>query len=168
MERFLSSLFVPEDLSFWQKFKNLLYIFALNTIWCCVALLFLTWLFPKADAASILGVPPMSQVMYNPVVVFFWAVIMAPCWEEAIFRYFPAKLAQSIDSGDRNRFKIAIIIFSSIIFGLVHGSVLNILIQGVGGLFLFWIYCKNGLVWSILSHALWNGMIIFGLSQMYG
>jgi len=168
MEKLLTALYAPGgDLSFWQKFKNLLYIFALNIIWIGMVFSFFSWLQPGADVRTLLDVPPMEKVMFNPLAVFFWSCIFAPFWEELVFRYFPAKLAKAIDPGNKHRFMIAMIFFSSIIFGLAHGSVANIIVQGVGGMFLFWIYQKNGLFWAWVSHFLWNFMVIFIMSTMF-
>jgi len=168
MEKLLTALYAPGgNLTFWQKFKNLLYVFSLNIIYIAIALAFFSWLMPGADVRSLLDVPPVERVMWNPAAVFWWSVVSAPLWEELLFRYSVAKFAKAIDPSNQYRLMTAMIIFSSIIFGLAHGSVANIFIQGVGGLFLFWIYRKNGLGWSILSHALWNFMVIFVLSNLF-
>ncbi len=169
MEKLLTALYRPGvDLSFWQKFKNLLYIFALNIIWLGIIFSFFSWLQPESDMRSLLDLPPLQRVMYNPAAVFFWSCLFAPFWEELVFRYFPAKLAKAIDPDNRHRLMTAVIIFSSIIFGLCHSNgVASILVQGVGGAMIFWIYRKNGLGWAMLSHALWNFMVIFILSNMF-
>lgn len=57
---------------------------------------------------------------------------------------------------------IGTILITSILFGLAHGSAINILLQGVGGFFLAYTYLRNGhSAWSaILQHSLWNFIAI--------
>jgi len=168
MEKLLTALYAPGgNLTFWQKFKNLLYIFALNIIWIGFVFSFFAWLQPNADIRTLLDIPPIETLMWNPIAVFWWSCCFAPGWEELCFRYFPITLAKAIDPKGKTRIMLATILFSSIIFGLAHGSVANIAIQGVGGLMLAWIMRRNGLRWAILSHFLWNFMLIFILSNMF-
>ncbi|PCI28496.1 hypothetical protein COB55_03800 [Candidatus Wolfebacteria bacterium] len=105
-----------------------------------------------------------SNTIYTMRTIFF-AIIFAPLWEELLFRFFPLEIYKSI--GDK-RLLLPIVFASSIIFGWLHGGVVNILIQGVSGLTMSWVYINhNGGYWAgVLSHAFWNTMIVFGLPSI--
>jgi len=103
----------------------------------------------------------------------FFACILAPVWEEFVFRayWFWKKLRKRDKEEELQpevRAKIGkmpiwdFVVFSSIIFGIVHGGPINILIQGVGGLFLAYAFLKNGrCYWSAVAlHAMYNGSLI--------
>lgn len=82
----------------------------------------------------------------------FLMVIVAPIWEETLFRHIPITLGKLYFP----RAFGEIIIGSSIIFGWIHGDVTNIIVQGFIGLTLCFVYIKLGLRYAILSHAIWN------------
>ena len=101
---------------------------------------------------------------FNIPAKFLTACFLAPLWEESVFRYAPIRFAQFCDTLVGKPWMLLPIVFmSSIIFGILHGSVINIIFQGVGGLMLCWIYLKNGnSYWSVvIAHAVWNFLIIF-------
>jgi len=82
---------------------------------------------------------PESPILYVPVFA-----IGALC-EEMTFRLFPFFLiiiVMTFRWGANIKMKwtlIPVIIITSIIFGWIHGNYLNILIQGIGGLF-YWAF----------------------------
>lgn len=83
---------------------------------------------------------------------FTLSVFIAPVYEEVFYRYLPLTFA-------KRHFKQSIwlvAIFSSIVFGLAHGDVTNVLIQGFLGLTFSFVFLNFGLKYSILSHSLWN------------
>lgn len=121
--------------------KDILCVFAVQVFYCKA--IFFT-------LSNLIGLEKIQQE--QSLGLFFLACIFAPMWEEIMYRHVPLQIA-------KNYFRkniIHVAIGSSIIFGINHGSVLNILIQGVFGLMFSWVYIRNGLKWSILSHALWN------------
>lgn len=121
--------------------KDILTVFAVQVIYCKVIFFILYLLFGLTLCNG-----------EKTLDMFLLAVIIAPIVEEFLYRYVPLKIA-------KNYFRkniITIAIASSVIFGLHHGSVLNIPIQGVFGLLFTWVYIRNGLPYAILSHALWN------------
>ncbi|MGK0414323.1 MAG: membrane protease YdiL (CAAX protease family) [Polaribacter sp.] len=103
--------------------------------------------------------------MFSKPVIFLFAVIVAPLFEELIFRA-PLTLFK-----DTKTFKIAFYVFA-IIFGLIHISNFNIT-QNVlilapilvapqtilGGVFGF-IRVRFGLGWSMGLHACYNGILM--------
>lgn len=130
------------------KVKTLFAIFGLNLFWLLFISIFL-------------------KVIYSNhfLITFFSACILAPIWEEYIFRYLPFKFLNL--SKYKDQFLIPMILGSNILFGLAHGGPINILIQGVGGLFLSYLYFKYESFWlNVLSHALWNFFILFGLIKL--
>lgn len=94
----------------------------------------------------------------------FFKCVSAPLWEEVVFRYFPLFLVSKLSKD----YKIPVILASSAIFGLCHGSVTNIWVQGVIGLVLASVYIKNGYhYWSsVILHFLWNYMVLFGFHSL--
>lgn len=84
---------------------------------------------------------------------FINMVILAPLWEEAVFRYAPMEIAKGIPS----RFTIPIIILSSFVFAWLHGAAMfSIIHQGIFGLVQCFIYLKRGYWTCVANHAVWN------------
>jgi membrane protease YdiL (CAAX protease family) len=147
------------------KFKNLLFAFSMNLIWVTMTVLFLHKVgidmlqIKESLQSTVFGLQLEKDGSIEFYGIFFLACIFAPLWEEAVFRYFPIRWAFSMGN-----MLTPMIVMSSMIFGIMHGSILNILFQGVGGLIISWVYLKNGSYWwSVLSHSLWNIMIIFAI-----
>lgn len=154
MEKLILYLFKPEEATFVQKVKNLFAMILLNLIWVVFVIQMYQYLIPR-------GLPGMPDPR-NDFQVFFWACLIAPFWEELVFRYLPRKIGDVAP-----KLMVPMIIVSSILFGLIHSGVPSILIQGVIGFSFFWLYMKNGsIVWTMLAHALWNLIVIFGLSYL--
>jgi membrane protease YdiL (CAAX protease family) len=93
----------------------------------------------------------------------FLAVLMAPIFEEIIFRLLPLTLVK------RSHPEVILAVqlgVCGVIFGWVHGSPINILIQGVGGFMLGRLYMKNNssmlAAWgsTALVHAMYNLTVI--------
>jgi membrane protease YdiL (CAAX protease family) len=85
--------------------------------------------------------PPVEQYFSQvPGLYVFMLLVFAPFIEEAAFRMLPLTLVQ------RKRPEIVravVIVICGIIFGLAHGSPLNVFIQGVGGILLGMLYLAN-------------------------
>lgn len=88
---------------------------------------------------------------------FIMSVIVAPLWEELLFRRGVVYLTLKLDVF----YRLPIIIVSSVVFGWLHGSVINVFFQGVIGFIIAVVYVKNNYCyWSAVSlHALWNLML---------
>lgn len=127
----------------------------------------------------------------SPLMGFFMACIVAPLWEELAFRYAPLALAVSWEimlvrvfsrNNQRARgveynydcahlyghlkgtgFILPAMLLSSIVFGLVHGGVMNIMYQGVSGFVLAWLMIKGGYWPAVIAHSIWNFMLMFGM-----
>jgi len=84
----------------------------------------------------------------------FLSVVFVPVVEETLYRHVPLSITKTYFT----KSKFAVMIGSSIVFGLGHGGgfIPNILIQGCLGMSFAFIYLKYGLKYSILSHSLWN------------
>ena len=154
MEKLISYLFKPEEANFMGKMKNLLSMLVLNLFWVVLVMQAYQYLIPS-------GIPRMPEPR-DAFQLFFWSCLIAPFWEELVFRYLPRKIGDVAP-----KLMIPMIIVSSILFGLVHNGVPSILIQGAIGFSFFWLYMKNGSIyWTMLAHALWNLIVIFGLSYL--
>lgn len=112
---------------------------------------------------------------------FFFSCVLAPIWEEFIFRYLPFAIfiapkliehpgmteeQQKERAAYVRKFLGVMIVATSIIFGLLHGSPINILFQGVGGIILWKIFLQSGKYrywYAVAAHALWNISVSVGL-----
>lgn len=122
--------------------KDILIVFALQIAWCKIIFFALFLLIG-------LECEPTSDITLGK---FFLACVFAPVWEEIAFRYVPLTIA----SRYFKKSFMQIAIGSAIFFGYIHGSPINIMIQGVFGLLFTIVYIRNGLSYAIASHALWN------------
>ena len=88
----------------------------------------------------------------------FYACILAPLWEELLFRKVPITIANIINP----KLLWPVIIMSSAIFGWSHGDGMrSLLLQGVLGVTTSYVYIKNGnSYWSIvIIHSSWNLLV---------
>lgn len=90
---------------------------------------------------------------------FLYMCIVAPFVEELIFRHIPLKLVSHFSCFDKIKWYLVAII--AVIFGWLHGSYFNVLVQGIGGFFFGWVYIKNRMSYisAVSAHFLWNFML---------
>lgn len=153
----LTNFLLAQETTFFGKLRNIGFGFAIMCVWIFFITVFLNKLYDGFQVQ--LFTPPSNQY------IFFITVLLAPFWEEAVFRYFPIQIARKCGL---NSFLMPFMILSSIIFGISHGSPINILIQGSMGFLMACIYVKNGFSYwsSVVIHALWNFMCIIGFQQL--
>ena len=65
-------------------------------------------------------------------------------------------------------FILPVMILTSIIFGIIHGNVINIMYQGVGGFIFAWLMIKGGYWPAVMAHFMWNFMLMFGMPIVLG
>lgn len=166
--------------SLWGSIKNVCSAFVLTLIWTILMTLFLraglgigmseirVMILAQMDIYA--KIP--ASISSNPLAMFFFACVLAPLWEEAAFRYAPLKIANSWESVSscqlfgslqRTSCLFPMMVLSSIVFGLAHGGVINIMFQGVTGVLLAWVMVKSGYPYAVIAHALWNFMLMFGM-----
>ena len=105
-------------------------------------------------------------------------ILMLPAWallEEALFRFMPFALIliwKRVYGSLSNAIVLIVVVFSSVMFGIAHGDVRAICVQGVIGLYLsyiFWRYSfrlKNfaetsvGLLASTITHCAFNYFVL--------
>ena len=92
--------------------------------------------------------------------MFLRACILAPLWEEMAFRYAPFQITRGFSE---KKFTIPMIVLSSCVFGVIHGGVANIFVQGVMGVFCSVIYVKSNykILVPMTLHMLWNSFCLF-------
>ena len=114
------------------------------------------------------------MILFYPVLTFFdlepepyiwpeltlsWfciVVIISPIIEEVAFRFLPITI---VKRWTKNRMVLWLtIILVSGIFGYMHGSWLNMLTQGIVGLWFSAAFLKGGLISSVTTHILYNGL----------
>jgi len=110
---------------------------------------------------SALGIDKVALLSKSLGASLFYACVLAALWEEAAFRGWVIETCKRLFQGDR-RALLYWVLLASILFGILHGGVVNIIFQGVGGLMLSYIYLKNGsCIWSaIIMHSLYNLVLI--------
>lgn len=90
---------------------------------------------------------------------WFFLLIVAPVWEELLYRYFPLHIAKKLG----NEYIVPTIIASSILFGWGHegGTHEGVLLQGVLGVIFSIAYIKSGykIYVPILIHFLYNLLV---------
>jgi membrane protease YdiL (CAAX protease family) len=151
----LTRFLLQQETTFLGKLRNVGAGFAIMCLWTFFITVFHSKLYDGFQFIQ----PPSNAY------IFFITVLLAPLWEEAVFRYFPISLARKLGV---NELLVPFMVLSSIIFGLGHGSPFNILLQGIMGFMFSCIYVKNGYsYWSTFTlHALWNFMCIIGFAQL--
>jgi membrane protease YdiL (CAAX protease family) len=147
-------------MSFSQKIKNIVFAYGGSILSVVFFILVLKRYAPRYLYQ--LG-PTQSQQI-------FAACVVAPLIEEVIFRLLPIQIARRIFAEKFEDFKYYFVVLLAVIFGGMHGWIGNVFIQGVGGVFLGWVYIRNGYSYwsSVTVHALWNFMLMVGLPALYG
>lgn len=145
----LYRLYTHKESDRWGKIWSLLGAFIMNVgIVYLVSRLF-SFLMPedqKLESVFIGGnyiVQPILNYVYQSslgpeasyfMLMFFFGCVLAPIWEEYVFRKFVYDIWIRGKSEEyKKRYMLHAITFSSILFGLAHGSVANLLMQGVAG-----------------------------------
>lgn len=158
---------------------NLLYValilWVLNMVFSAETLqkyIFWGWLTGNNNVQSQL----FDAVQYNWGIAIFFTMFLAPIWEEFVFRayWFWKKLRKRDKEEMYMKTFVAVkgrmpiwdfVVMSSMIFGICHGGPINILIQGVGGLFLAYAFliCRKSYLSAVLLHAGFNGMLLLAV-----
>lgn len=149
----------------WKEKANVvLSTYVVNLLWIVALIFLLSAVFGTGNAMGFLrsGI----GASYNLLPEFFMSCLFAPLWEELAFRYVPITIARNAG----HKYILPIVVGSSIFFGVLHGGVINILIQGVGGILMSYVYIKNGYCyWSSTAyHFLWNAMLVIGFPMLMG
>lgn len=106
---------------------------------------------------------------------FVWAVllalILAPLWEEFYYRFLPIYLFQKLGADKTTLWLI--IVVSSIVFGLSHGSWHNIFVQGLAGLVFSMAYLRGGFWMAVFAHSFHNflslgQLLILNYAKQFG
>jgi len=169
--------------SFTEKFTVVISTLFLDLLWVIGIIALLTYIFSPGtiNKYSFWGwmngsvVAERLSVAINKSIwlSLFFAVLLAPLWEEFAFRYYwLKKKLRKIDKEKIESPELAnkigripiweTVVFTTIIFGIVHGGPINLLIQGVGGLVLSYVYLRNGRCFmsAVVLHALYNFTVI--------
>lgn len=137
-----------------EKIKNILVMLMLQLLWVSGIVIFFRWFLDQPD--------PTPQY-YNVPVYLLFACILAPLFEELFFRVIPLEthklITQNSSETVKSKSLLLTVLLSSFLFGWAHGITFHsLLVQGVGGLCLSYVYIKNGYSYwsSVTLHALWN------------
>ena len=140
-----------------DQIKNILVTYGLCWFWVAIVATSIKYLMLSIGVgAELVSQPPILSVLPNmlnehwpefAVVVqgsiflrIFLILIFAPVFEEIVFRLFPLTLVQR--SRPEVIFAVQLAI-CGVIFGYMHGSPLNVFIQGVLGFMLGRLYIAN-------------------------
>ena len=165
------------------KLKNILFAFVITFFWVVfLRMVALAIAMPVASMRTLL----VKGVVWKPELAptgeltasFVDSVLIAPFVETILFMWWLYRIVIEIerrslmDPAPPRRIwlplKIPVVIFSSIAFGVAHGSLEHVWLQGMYGLIWSWLYFKNNnSFWSVVVvHACWNFVIAFALPQM--
>lgn len=96
---------------------------------------------------------------YDVPVYLFLGCLIAPLWEELVFRYAAIEIGKKFD------LVLPVVCISSIIFGWGHGyGGQSVFIQGVYGFILSWSYLnakRLPYLVTVAAHMMWNLMFVF-------
>lgn len=81
----------------------------------------------------------------------FFSVLLPPLWETFVFISVPLYVAYKYSFP-----MIYTILFASIVFGLGHGGLTGLCLQGVMGLIFSYVYVKEGYWSAVVTHGGWN------------
>lgn len=129
----------------------------------CAWITFLITIRPYLSAPTPIG------EMFTPIGFFIFACIIAPLWEELMYRHVPIQISNKITKASGQSFEWPIILLSSCIFGLSHNNgAYNIPLQGVCGLVLSLVYIHTGYKYwsSVIVHASWNFFALYILPYL--
>lgn len=107
---------------------------------------------------------PFVGFVYTPLGIFFFSCIIAPLWEELVFRHAPLQITKKLNQVLNVDFTWPVIFISSAIFGWGHGQqAVSILIQGVMGVVFSIVYIRNNYSYwsSTVLHFLWNSSVYY-------
>ena len=155
--------------------RNILAAYGLSWFWVVAVVTILQAVLPVSGAGIKM---PVLSVLYalsglipslgwlgdaSSGLGLFMVLIFAPVIEEALFRLLPLTLVLDKHPDKIRAVQIAV---CGIIFGWMHGSPLNVFIQGFVGLMLGWLFVKNySSQWAayfscVIVHALYNFTVI--------
>lgn len=150
------------ETSFLGKVSNVAVAYVFLFVWTTLISFFYRWLLAEDPIFPF----QIDGVYQHPVLVmFFFSCIIAPFIEEILFRVWPI---QVIKATGKKELLLPTILFSSIIFGLLHNGSQSILLQGVFGVVVSILYIKNNYsYWSIVAlHAIWNFTIMLNIAHV--
>lgn len=118
----------------------------------------LALLFPESAGTYESGV---SDMMQTPVATFLQVAVIAPLWEELIFRGFIMKRALRFWS------PAAAVFLTAFLFGALHMSLVQGISAAAAGLLLCLLYVRRRSVGlNIFAHGIYNGMVFLLAMKM--
>lgn len=154
----------------WRHAKNIFTAYGVSWLWVLLVVNLLQALF--ANNALPANLPYLS-VMYSwltdvpwfkevlaasPMLSLFLVLVFAPFIEEIIFR-----LPLTFFVGKKVEYqRVYVLAACGVIFGWLHGSPINVFIQGFTGMMLGWLFLKNyssqwaAYISCVLVHFLYN------------
>lgn len=107
------------------------------------------------------SVNAINATMNESSLMIVAVVALAPVIEEVLFRGM-------VMGGLRARGKIFAIVTTAVLFGLMHGDLLQGLFAALGGVLLGYVAMEYSLVWAMALHFVNNGVLSVGLTQVIG
>ena len=139
----------------WQKQKMSLKIFV-SIVSLLIVMKFIFSIETKIireikDIEDIL-IPGTAEYVGTSFDKMLGAVIIGPILEELIYRGI------GISAFKKNDNKLEVIIFTAVIFGLMHGNLPQAISGTISGLIFGYVAIEFGILYSIICHMLYNGM----------
>ena len=96
----------------------------------------------------------VTDMMQTPVATFLQVAVIAPLWEELIFRGFILKRAL------RQWSSVVAVLMTAVLFGVLHMSIVQGISAAAAGIVLCAFYVRRKSVGlNILAHSVYNGMV---------
>lgn len=166
-----------ETRSFRDRLQDMLATFGASFLWLLTAVVILAVLSVIVPAADELSRPlsvtahwlasAQAAARSGPAPDPLYGLFLAPWFEEALFRLLPLTLAKRY--GNRATVQIVAVSVSGMVFGVLHGGLVHVAIQGVVGYLLARLFLRNstssaftGYLCCVAVHAACNYAVFFG------
>src|SRR5436190_23876089 len=113
-----------------EKIANVSLAFVFLIVWTIGVLLFYKYLLATESISFQINILDQfggfSFYKHPLLIALFFGCILAPLWEELVFRNFPL---QFLKAADKPQMTFPTIFLTSIVFGVLHFGIISILIQ---------------------------------------
>lgn len=149
-----------EKISLKEKGVNIMFALSLTMLVILLNSVFFQYAFPEYMF-------PKFPDRLLPMQIIVFVCTIPPLIEELVFRFLPLRIFKELSIYEN--IKWYIVIMSACIFGWMHGTSVNILVQGILGFAAGWVYIKNNnSYWSaVILHALYNFMVMFVVPSLF-
>lgn len=143
-----------------KKWGNVLTVLGIVFLWTSIVQIIFNVFFPQSPYPQSDDIP---HNLWDTIRLGIWAMVFAPVIEEFVYRWIGCNYMIHNKWDNMNRWFG--ILFLGVMFAFWHHqSYYALLVQGVGGVLLGWLYMKNrSLKMNMLTHAVINFFLTWGV-----